>query len=276
LVVGFAYNHISQQLKAEKTIAYIRQNKKRYSYSSRDSYYLQYNRPQQDDRYNNRCNRQYNKYRKYNRLQQDDHYNRCRNEQYDECCNRNNHLNKCLITDDKGKGKERDPKDKPKVYIIDSDSEVSIVLFCSSSFVRSIDINRAYIVRDTLDFHSGHCKLGYSKSFRSIEAKAIYKNNKTYIKAAKFEARKEMFTLAKRIYCICEVPFKSYNKLFRHFKNGYVGTTSFAISPKILPSETSSKPSLLEPTPSEPSSPDLVHQMLDIPLLTLFVVPMFK
>ena len=70
----------------------------------------------------------------------------------------------------------------------------------------------------------------------------------------------------KRTYCIYEVLFKLYNKLFRYFKNRYVRTISFATSPEILLSETS----------FEPNTPDIVYRILDISLLTPPVVPIFE
>jgi len=230
-------------LKAEKAITYIRQNKKPYSYSSRDSYRPQYNRLQQGDRYNRRCN-----------------------EQYDERRNYNSRSNKHFITDDKDKSKERDLKDKPRVYIINSNNEAFVALSRLSSSIRFANINGIYIVRDILDFYSNHYKLRCNKNFRSIKAKTVYKDNKTYVKIAKLEARKKMFIFTKRIYHIYEVLFKSYNKLFRHFKNRYIGTTLSIISPEILSSEIS----------SELSSLDLIYRMLDIFLLTPPIVPVFE
>ncbi len=149
---------------------------------------------------------------------------------------------------------------------MDSDSEVFITLFRSSSSIRSTDTNGVYIVRDVSDFYSSHCKLGYDKSFRSIKIKTAYKDNKIYIKTAKLEARKEVFTLAKCTYRIYKISFKSYNKLFRHLKNRCVKTTLFVMSSEILLSETS----------SEFNIPDIVHRMLDISLLILLVVPVFE
>ncbi len=266
LVAGFARNHVSQRLKAEKAAAYTRKDKKPYSYSGRDSYRPQHDRPRQGDRYDNRRDRQHDERRGYDRPQQGDRYDRRRDEQRDERRDRDGRSDKRPAADDKGKGKERDPKDKPRAYVMDSDSEASVTSSRSSSSVRSADTNGAYIVRDASDFHSGHCKLGCGKSFRSTEAKAAHEDNKTCVKAAKLEARKEVFTLAKRTCRICEVPFKSRNELFRHLKNGCVGTTSSATSPEISPSETS----------SEPNTPDTVHRVLDIPLLTPPVVPVFE
>jgi len=173
LVARFACNHVSQRLKAEKAAAYIQQNKKPYSYRP------QYNRPQQSDRYNKRYDKQHNE--------------RCnRNEQYNERCNRNERCdcdsrNKRFVADEKEKGKERDLKDKLKAYIIDSDNEVSIVSSRLSLSIRSTNTNKIYIVRNALNFHFNHCKLKYSKNFRSIEIKTIYKNNKTYVKTAKLK-----------------------------------------------------------------------------------------
>src|SRR6266699_2496716 len=123
LVVGFAYNHVSQRLKVEKAVAYIRKDKKLYSYSGRDFYCLQYDRLQQGDRYDNRRNKQYDEYCKYNRLQQGDRYNKRCNEQRDKHRDCDSRLDKRLIADDKGKDKERDPKDKPRAYIIDSNNK---------------------------------------------------------------------------------------------------------------------------------------------------------
>ncbi len=160
-----------------------------------------------------------------------------------------NNRDKCLVADKKKKGKKRDPKDKPRVYIINSNNKAFVASFRSLSSVRFININGVYIVRDVSNFYSNYCKLECGKSFCSIEIKVAYKNNKTYVKTVKLEVRKEVFILAKYIYCICEVLFKSYNELFRYLKNKCIGTTSFATSPEILPSETS----------SEPSSLDLIH-----------------
>ncbi len=134
------------------------------------------------------------------------------------------------------------------------------------SFVRFADINRIYIVRDILDFHFNYCKLRCDKSFRSTEIKTVYKNNKTYVKTIKFKVQKKMFILIKRIYRIYKIPFKSYNELFRHFKNGYIGTTLSIISLETSPFETSFKL----------SSPDPIYRMLNIPLLTPLFAPVFE
>ncbi len=132
--------------------------------------------------------------------------------------------------------------------------------------VQFIGINRIYIVRNISDFYFSYCKLRCGKSFRSIETKVIYENNKIYIKVAKLEVWKEMFIFAKYIYCIYKVLFKLYNELFRYFKNGYIGTMSFTTSLKTLLSETLSKSSLL----------DLVYRILDILLLTPPFALVFK
>jgi len=52
------------------------------------------------------------------------------------------------------------------------------------------NVNEVYFVRDSIrSFDSKHYKLGYGKTFRSLEAKTMYENNKIYIKAVKLEAR---------------------------------------------------------------------------------------
>ncbi len=106
MIAGFACNHVSQRLKAEKVAAYIRKDKKPYFYLSRDSYRFQYNRLQQGDRYNNYRNKQYNERCKYDRLQQDDRYDRHCDEQYDERRDCDGCSDKHPVADDKSKGKE--------------------------------------------------------------------------------------------------------------------------------------------------------------------------
>ena len=121
LVVGFAYNHVNQRLKIEKVIIYIRQDKKPYFY------HLQYDRLQQSDRYDKYRDEQYDEHRNCN--EQYNEYRDC-NERYN-CDGRD----KRFVVDKKEKGKERDFKDKPKAYIIDSNNETSIALFCLLLFI---------------------------------------------------------------------------------------------------------------------------------------------
>ncbi len=137
--------------------------------------------------------------------------------------------------DNKGKGIDRinqsklweTGKDINKdvcIYIIYSDDEDSHTSQPSSSTHSQTSANKVYFVRDSIQsFNSKHCKFGYNKTFRSLEAKAIYENNKTYIKTVKLKARQYTQTIINCIYHIYSVEFSLQNELFKYLNNRYIG-----------------------------------------------------
>jgi len=71
-----------------------------------------------------------------------------------------------------------------------SDDEDSYVFQPSLSAYSQVSVDEVYFVWDFIrSFDLGHCKLGCGKTFRSLEAKAVYESNKTYIRAVKLEAK---------------------------------------------------------------------------------------
>ncbi len=125
-----------------------------------------------------------------------------------------------------------------------SDDEDSHASQPSSPARSQTSADEAYFVRDsTRSFDSRHCKFSYGKTFRSLEAKATYENNKTYIRAAKLKTRQYAQITVNRMCCICSVKFFSRNELFKHLNNGCVGaqgksTSSFSFTRTLTPAET--------------------------------------
>ena len=56
-----------------------------------------------------------------------------------------------------------------------------------------MSVNEVYFIWDSIQhFDSRYYKFGYSKIFRFIKVKTVYKNNKIYIKVAKLEVRQSV------------------------------------------------------------------------------------
>ncbi len=89
-----------------------------------------------------------------------------------------------------------------------SDDKDSYISQPSLSACSQTNVDEVYFVQDSIQsFNLGHCKFGYGKTFRSLEVKTIYKNNKIYIKTVKLEVKQYIQTIINRIYCIYFVEF---------------------------------------------------------------------